>query len=191
MLRGVENTMRDIFKNKENLARLCELALYSQIVYAVNVITTGADIVFLSDPTSSGDAISKKNWRDWGLVYTKPLVDIIKRSGVKTILHVCGNTTDRLDDLAETGVDCLSLDMAVDFRKAREILGPDYCLMGNLDTTMMALKKPQDIEDMARELVGTAGKNGALLLSGGCLLPEICPPENIAAMVRVGHSHMY
>ncbi len=191
MLRGMENAMRDMVKDKENLAQLCELALYSQIVYAVNVITAGADIVFLSDPTSSGDAISKKYWREWGLGYTKSLVDVIKRSGVKTILHICGDPTDRLEDLAETGVDCLSLDMAVDFGKAREILGPDYCLMGNLDTSMMAFSKPGDVEDAPGKLPQKAGKNGSFLLSGGCMLSEICPPENIAAMVHAGHRHRY
>ena len=124
MLRGPENIMRDMFKNPDRLRDLCELALYSQIVYAIAVISAGADVIFLSDPTSSGDAISKKHWELWGLHYTKPLVDVIKRSGVKTIIHICGDTSDRLESLAATGVDCLSLDMAVDFAKARKSWDP-------------------------------------------------------------------
>ncbi len=191
MLRGSENIMKDMYKNKESLKTLCELALYSQIVYAVAVMSAGPDIVFLSDPTSSGDAISSNSWKQWGLPYTKTLVDIIKRKGMKTILHICGDTTDRLESLAETGVDCLSLDMAVDFEKAREILGPDYCLMGNIDTSLMAFGKPSEVEAAAKMIIYKAGKDGALLLSGGCLLPEICPPENIEAMVQAGHKHLY
>ncbi|MCK4793394.1 MAG: hypothetical protein KAV87_57225, partial [Desulfobacteraceae bacterium] len=97
MLRGSENIMRDMYKQKENLRELCEIALSSQIVYAVAVISAGADILFISDPTSSGDAISKKQWEDWGLPLTARLVKLVKRSAVKTIMHICGNTEDRLE----------------------------------------------------------------------------------------------
>ncbi|MCF8033730.1 MAG: uroporphyrinogen decarboxylase family protein [Desulfarculaceae bacterium] len=191
MLRGSENIMRDMFKNKDNLRQLCKLALYSQIVYATAVISAGADIIFLSDPTSSGDAVSKKSWEEWGLPYTQELVDVIKRQGVKTILHICGNTLDRLESLAATGVDCLSLDMAVDFAKAREILGPKFPLMGNVDTTMLALGKAEKVTESAQKVVAGAGASGGLLLSGGCLLADLCPAENVQAMIEVGQQYTY
>jgi uroporphyrinogen decarboxylase len=184
MLRGAENVLRDMYKQKENLRELMEVALASLIVYAVAVISAGADIIMVSDPTSSGDAISKKHWEAWGLPYTTRLVNLIKRSGVKTILHVCGDTTDRLESLALTGVDCLSLDEAVDFEKARQILGPKYCLMGNINTTLMAIGSPDDVEEATREVIQKAGKDGHLLVSAGCQLAEMVPPENVAAMVR-------
>ena len=191
MLRGSEAAMRDMFKKKDSLRELCELAYASLVVYAVAVISAGVDIIFVSDPTSSGDAISKKMWEEWGFRYTRDLINIIKRSGVKTILHICGDTLDRLESLAATGVDCLSLDMAVDFAKAREILGPDYCLMGNVDTTLLALGKAVDVAKASQKVIDDAGREGNLILSGGCLLTDICPPENIAAMVKVGHAYTY
>lgn len=184
MLRGTENVMRDMYKDKENLRELCEVALSSLIVYAVAVISAGADIVYISDPTSSGDIISKRQWEEWGLPLTARLVKLIKRSGLKTILHVCGNTEDRLESLALTGVDCLSLDEAVDFEKARKILGPDYLLMGNVSTTLMAVGSPAEVEEETKELIRKAGRDGRLLVSGGCLLTENVPPENVAAMVK-------
>ena len=191
MLRGPEDIMRDMFKNKASLRKLCDLSFYSLLVYAVAVASAGADIIFLSDPTSSGDAISKKMWEEWGLHYTRELIQIIKRSGVKTILHICGDTTDRLESLAATGVDCLSLDMAVDFGKAREILGPEFCLMGNVDTTLLALGKAEKVAEASRRVIEAAGQDGHLLLSGGCLLTDLCPTENIEAMIRVGHEYAY
>ena len=184
MLRGSENIMRDMYKQKENLRELCEIALSSQIVYAVAVISAGADILFISDPTSSGDAISKKQWEEWGLPLTTRLVKLVKRSGIKTIMHICGNTEDRLESLASTGVDCLSLDEADDFEKVRKILGPNYCLMGNVSTTLMAMGSPEEVAEATKEVIRKAGKEGHLLVSGGCLLAENCPPENIRAMVK-------
>ena len=184
MLRGPEKIMRDMHKQKDNLRELCEIALSSLIVYAVAVISAGADIIFTSDPTSSGSAISKKQWTEWGFPYLKRFISLIKRSGVKTILHICGNTEDRLESMADTGVDCLSLDEAVDFEKARKILGPTYCLMGNVSTTLMAVGHPEAVEEATREVIGKAGREGHLLVSGGCGLNAKVPVENIAAMVK-------
>ena len=60
MLRGSENIMRDMYNQKENLRELCEIVLSSLIVNAAPVISTDIDIIFMSNPTSSGNAIFKK-----------------------------------------------------------------------------------------------------------------------------------
>ena len=86
--------------------------------------------------------------------------------------------------MAETGVDCLSLDEAVDFEKARKIVGPDYCLMGNVSTTLMAVGSPEEVEEATKEVIQKAGKNGHLLISGGCGISANVPPENMRAMVK-------
>jgi MtaA/CmuA family methyltransferase len=156
-----------MFKQKENLRELCEISLSSLTVYLVALISAGADIIIVSDPASSGDAISKSQYEEWGAPYTKRLVNLIKRSGAKTILHICGNTTDRLELMAGTGVDCLSLDGAVNFEDARRILGPQFCLMGNVDTTLMAMGEAEAVEEKAKETIQKAGRDGCLLLSGG------------------------
>ncbi|UCF90689.1 MAG: uroporphyrinogen decarboxylase family protein [Desulfobacterales bacterium] len=184
MLRGSENAMRDLYKNPEPLRELCEIALSSLIVYAVAVINTGVDILFISDPSSSGDAISKKHWEQWGKPLTTRLVKLVKRTGIKTIMHVCGNNSDRLESLAETGVDGLSLDEAVDFERARKLLGPHYCLMGNVSTSLLALGRPEDVAAATREVIEKAGRDGPLMVSGGCIVPAPCPPENMRAMVE-------
>jgi MtaA/CmuA family methyltransferase len=167
MLRGSEKVMKDMYKEKENLRELCEISLNSLIVYVVAIISAGADIVFVSDPASSGDAVSKKQYEEWGAPLTKRLVDMIKRSGVKTILHICGNTTDRLQLMAGTGIDCLSLDGAVNFEEVRRILGPNFCLMGNVDTTLFAMGEAKAVEEKSKEILQKAGKEGCLLLSAG------------------------
>lgn len=183
MLRGTDNVMRDIYKQKDNLRKLCEIATESLIVYAKAAINAGADIVCLGDPVSSGDIISFKNWEEWGFPYTKRLIEVIKQSSVKTMLHVCGNTADRLESLAATGADILSLDMAVDFEKARALLGPDVCLMGNVSTSTLAVGTPDEVRAETRTIIAQAGESGHLIISGGCLIGETCPAENMQAMV--------
>jgi uroporphyrinogen decarboxylase len=188
MLRGSENVMRDLYKNPEPLRELCEIALSSLIVYASAIISTGVDILFISDPSSSGDAISKRHWEQWGKPLTMRLVKLFKPTGIKMIMHICGNNSDRLESMAETGVDCLSLDEGVDFERARKLLGPKYCLMGNVSTSLLAMGNPEAVAEATREVIEKAGRDGALFVSGGCILPDLCPPENINAMVETSKS---
>ena len=189
MLRGSENAMKDLYKDPTGLEELCEIALSSLVVYAVAIISTGVDILFISDPSSSGDAISIKHWNQWGKPLTTRLVKLVKRTGIKTIMHVCGDNSDRLESMAETGVECLSLDEGVDFERARRLLGPKYCLMGNISTSLLALGKPEEVADATKEVIEKAGKDGALLISGGCIIPDICPPDNIRAMVETAKEY--
>jgi uroporphyrinogen decarboxylase len=172
MLRSAENLMRDTFKNKENARRLLEIATNSQIVWGTAVAQAGADIVFVSDPTSSGDAVSSKTYEDWGLPYTRRVVSAIKETGAKVLMHICGDTSDRLQMLASTGVDGLSLDAKVDFGYARKTLGPNYLLMGNVDpTSPITLGDSGTVYEYSRNVIQQAGEEGHLFLSAGCLIP--------------------
>ncbi len=192
MLRGPENLMRDLFKNRENALRLMDIATDSLIVWGAAVVQAGADIVWLPDPVASGDAISPKTYEDWVLPYTQRLVSAIKKTGVKVLMHICGDTSDRLEALASTGVDGLSLDAKVDFGFARETLGPKYLLMGNVEPTHpLTLGKPETVYEHSKKVIEQAGKEGHFFLSSGCIVPEEAPVENMEAMFRAGHEATY
>lgn len=192
MLRSPEKLLRDIYKDKENARELLEIATDSLIVWAVAVAQAGADIMFCSDPTSSGDLISPKVYQEWGLPYQQRLVSVLKKTGVKMVLHICGDTSDRLQMLVSTGVDCLSLDGKVDLGFAREKLGDKYLLMGNVDpTNPLALGTPEQVHEQSLKVIEKAGKGGHFFLSGGCVISDIVPPENMEAMIKAGHQTVY
>ncbi len=184
MLRGPENVMRDTFKKPKQLKELLEIATESQIKYVTAVAQAGADIVFLADPTSSGDAVSRATWEEFGLPYTKRVFDAIKKTGVKNFLHICGDTGDRLDSLAATGADGLSLDQKMDLSKAREALGDSICLIGNVDPIgSLLFGKPEDVAKETAYCIRSAGQKGNFILCPGCIVPPEAPSENVQAMV--------
>ena len=192
MLRGPENLMRDLFKNRENARKLMEIATDSLIVWGVAVVRAGADIVWLPDPVASGDAVSPRAYKEWALPYTKRVVDAIKETGVKVLMHICGDTSDRLEMLAATGVDGLSLDAKVDFGFARETLGPDYLLMGNVEpTNPLTFGSPGTVYKHSTKVIEQAGKEGRFFLSSGCIIPAEAPVDNMEAMFRAGHEAVY
>jgi len=99
-------------------------------------------------------------------------------------MHLCGDTDDRLESLALKGVDGLSLDHKVDFVYAKKVLGGKVCLIGNLNPIdTLVFKNADEVDEEARALIYAIGPYN-FILSNGCFMPAIAPPENIEAMVR-------
>ena len=106
-------------------------------------------------------------------------------------LHICGDTSDRLESMYNIGVDGLSLDQKVDLAHARKVLGPKKCIIGNVDPTfLLPFGKPEEVAKWAEKNIEDAGQEGAFILSSGCLVFDM-PPENMRAMVNVGRTHKY
>jgi uroporphyrinogen decarboxylase len=191
MLRGAESIMKDCMKKKPQLEEFLELCTNALIIYGTALVQAGADVIWIGDPTSSGDAVSKKLWLTYGFPYTKILVKALKANRVKILMHICGNTSDRLDTFAETGIDAMSLDEKVDLAYAREVMGQDICLWGNVSPARtMFLGKPEDVEKEASLSIkkGLAGKSNFVLCSG-CMVPAEVPPQNMEALVTAAHKY--
>jgi uroporphyrinogen decarboxylase len=185
MLRGPDKILRDVYKNPKMVQELLELCVVTQIVWGTALVHAGADILFISDPMASGDMISPKIWMTFAQPYTTRVVSALKRLGIRMIMHICGDTSDRLQSMADTGVDCLSLDQKVNMAEARKILGDRIALMGNLDPSgMIMLGSAEQVEEEGLNLLCSAsGTRRNYILSSGCGVPIGSPPENIRAMV--------
>jgi uroporphyrinogen decarboxylase len=185
MLRGTEDLMRDCVKANRHLEALLNFCTDALIVYATSLVQAGADLIWIGDPTSSGDAISRKTWLTYGFPYTKRLVQAIHNNGVMVMMHICGNTSDRLDTFVATGIDAMSLDEKVDLSHARKIMGDKICLWGNVSPSKtLFFGTANEVEKEAKTCIEKGrGKNGHFVLCSGCMVAAETPSENIAAMI--------
>jgi MtaA/CmuA family methyltransferase len=190
MLRG-NDIYRDIIRNRERLHKLLEIALANQVIYAAALVHAGADVIAVSDPTSSGDMVSPSQWIDTGHRYVKELVKHIKKTRAKVYLHICGDTNDRLDTFTTLDIDGISLDEKVDLERARRILGDKLCIIGNVGTTNMLVSDAEEIAEESRMCIEKAGRSGSFILCTGCGISKDCPPENIAALVKTAMEYHY
>ncbi len=184
-LRGAENLMKDCMKKNKYLEELLEFCTDALIIYGTALIHAGADIIWIGDPTSSGNAISRNMWMQYGQPYTKRLVKSLKRNRIKILMHICGDTSDRLDTFVDTGIDAMSLDEKVDLGYAREVMGDDFCLWGNVSpSNTLFFKTPDEVIAETKSCIDKAkGKNGKLVICSGCMVPEQVPAENMIAMI--------
>jgi len=186
MLRGPEVIMKDCMKSDKHVEEFLNFCTDALIIYGTALIQAGADIIWIGDPTSSGDAISKKTWLTYGFPYTKRLVKAIKNNRVKVLMHICGDTNDRLDTFVETGIDAMSLDEKVDLAHAREVMGDDICLWGNVSPAKTLLfGTPEEVEAEAKACIEKGkGEKGHFVLCSGCMVPAEAPPRNMEAMMN-------
>jgi uroporphyrinogen decarboxylase len=184
-LRGVEALMRDVFKNPDFVRQVVDFSVeLLQRFYEPLVEDGTLEVISVADPTASGDLISKKQFVDFALPGLKKFVGGMKKRGVRTLLHICGNTSDKLHEVAGSEAACFSLDHKVDLVTARRELRDKICVAGNVNpVAVLNNGTPEDVHRVSRECIEAAGEGGGYILMPGCDIPPTVPLENIRAFI--------
>jgi uroporphyrinogen decarboxylase len=184
---GEEAMMKATFKKPAFVEKVVDYAADLLIhLYAPLVDDGTLEVISLADPTASGDLISKKQFEKFAVPSLKKFTDWAKSKNVHTLVHICGNTTDRLDLFPLTGASCISLDHKTDIAKAKEVLHGKMCFAGNIDPVKIMLQgSVQDVENACRKVIETAGTDGGFVLMPGCDIPPTVPYENIQKFIRI------
>lgn len=180
-LLGVQNLMVNLFDDELELAPLFEVGV--RLCAEINnmLAEAGADIICLGDPVASGALISQDMYEEFALPLTKRAIGLIK-GAEHIILHICGDTTPRLESLKGLGISAFSLD-TVKLETALEIAYGHYAVMGNLSPfDVMSSMTAPEVQTLARERSETAGLKGGFVVMPGCDLANATPLENILAM---------
>jgi len=184
---GEEQMMKATFKKPDFVRKVTDFCTDLLIHLYEPLVEDGTlEVISLADPTASGDLISKRQFKEFALPYLKKFTDWAKSRGVYVLLHICGNTTDRLELFPETGATCISLDHKTDIAKAKEILHGKMCFAGNVDPVHIMLQgTADDVERVCRQIIETAGTDGGFVLMPGCDIPPNVPYENIQRFINV------
>jgi hypothetical protein len=70
-----------------------------------------------------------------------------------------------------------------DIFKAKEILGDNICLRGNVPPSLLNVGTPDQVMEYCKKLIQVAGKGGGLLIDGAIGIPDEAKPENVRAIV--------
>jgi uroporphyrinogen decarboxylase len=184
---GEEPMMKATFKKPAFVEKVVDFATELLIHLYEPLVKDGSlDIISLADPTASGDLISRKQFERFALPYLKKFTDWARSKNIHTLVHICGNTTDRLDLFPLTGASCISLDHKTDIARAKEVLLGKICFAGNVDPVKIMLQgSPQDVEDTCKKIIEVAGTDGGFVLMPGCDIPPTVPYENIQRFIDV------
>jgi uroporphyrinogen decarboxylase len=192
LLYGAENLMRDIYRDSESVRRLLDFTTDLYLAYAKLYIENGADLVLLSEPTASGDMISRKHFEAFVVPVFKRVFAELHKNKVRTALHICGNITKQLDLLNGIGAEFISVDFKVSLAKCREVFDGKTAFAGNMNpVAVMQQETPEGVVKACEQCIAEAGTGPGFLLMPGCDIPPSTPAANIKAMIETGRAHQF
>lgn len=151
------------------------------IRFADAQIKAGADIITVADHATK-DLCSPESYRDFLLPVHKNLAQEIK---VPIMLHICGDTSDRIDYICQTGISSFHFESKVDACEAVRLANGRIVLIGNINNIKTLLFGNPVI---VRKEVIKAIKCGIDIIAPECAIPLNTPLENLKEIVRVVHS---
>ena len=180
-LRGEEKLFMDLYDNEGYVFDLLEICTDAVVKYAAAIAESGAHAITFGDSTSA--LIGREFYKKFALPYQKRVIEAIKGMGLPVFMHICGDTTDIVDLMSESGADVLEVDSLVDLTIAYKKTGRKVCLEGNIHPTALLLQGTSaDVyAEALRCIEKSSGRN--LILSSGCEVPRYAPEENIKAML--------
>lgn len=185
-LLGINETMLKLHDDQPLVEALMERCLEYGLAYGRALGEAGAHL--LSGGDSPAGLIGPRSYRELALPYEKRLIAGLKESTGKPVsLHICGNSTAILEDMAGSGPDVLEVDHKVDIAQACRAVGPEIALWGNLNPVgALARGSPVQVQEEALRVLETVRTAGHLrfVLSSGCTLALETPAANLEALVR-------
>ncbi len=180
---GVSNFLSWVKTNPERVHAAMQQTVEVTEELAEAFATYGADVISVSDPTSSGDLLSGDYYEEFVYPFHKDVAGSIK---VPTALHICGNTLELLPHIKHTGFDAYSFEEKIDVLTAKKILGDDISLIGNVAPVATMLQgTPEKVMAEAIDCM----RDGIDLLSSGCTLSPLTPLDNVRALVRAAEQY--
>ena len=164
-LRGVENAMLDLIDEPEIFVKAGEVIVENAITFAVAQIKAGADMVGVGD--SAASLISPEMYSKLVMPLERKLITAIHEAGAAAKLHVCGNISNIVQHMADSGTDIIDVDWMVSLARTREHAGPDVTLCGNFNPAGVLFEgSPEDVAEAAKECLNAVPEK--FILMPGC-----------------------
>ena len=185
-LRGLNEFMLDIAlgQQAELIHRLLDYARRVATRYAYALIECGGHSTSIGEPVGGPDLISPKHYRRFPLEHEQKMVEELKAHDIILHVHICGNTVPILADFISTGAPILEVDHKTEPRKIKDAARHKTCLLGNIDTLLMASGTPAEVDAACRDLIEVWKPDSGFILGPGCALGATTPADNIHALVE-------
>ena len=169
---GVENFLLMTVDDPDMVMRSLHKLKEISVLFGEAQIAAGADALTFPDH-ATGDLVSGEYYKRFLLEIHQEMAERLK---VPLILHICGNTLDRMDYIAQSGMACFHFDSKNDPQKAVEIVNGRIGLVGNINNpeTLYA-RGPEEV----RQEVYRCMEAGVSMIAPECAVPLATRLENL------------
>lgn len=186
-LRGMNRALFDLIEEPELVHAIMEKGAAIAVEKGEFNIDLGLKVLRLNDSVGNMSVISPEHWRRFVFPHMKEVCDALHAYDpqARIYCHICGNILPIVEDLVETGLDCIGpLDPLGNFTPAqiRERVGDAVSLMGGVNTLSFLDGTPEQIVEESLACMRQAGGRGGYILGSGCVVPRGAPKENLLAL---------
>lgn len=176
-----------LYDNPQAMHLLLDKLAQSVTSYLNGQILAGAQAVQIFD--SWGGSLSSAAYQEFSLAYMRKIVSGLIREHdgrkVPVILFTKGGGL-WLESIADAGADALGLDWTCDIGQARQRVGAQVALQGNMDPTVLYANPTAIRQEVARILASYGSGTGHVFNLGHGITPEV-DPANAGVFIEAVH----
>lgn len=188
-LGGLSEVMMATREAPEFVDALLEKGVEHAVAYGRALAAAGADMLSTGD--SPAVMLGPELYRRFALPYEQRVFEALKQHTECTLsLHICGDTTRLLDDMAGSGAEVLELDYDVDLSHASSVLPEEIAIWGNINAVSPLYDGgPVDVLVVAEQTLAKIREAGRsrFVLSSGCTVAPDTPGENLRTLIEVAN----
>lgn len=187
-LRGLNTIMLDFGDDPAFVHDLLAFCADVALAYAPAQIAAGADTIGLSD--AAAGLIGPRLYAEFVWPEQRRVLATLRARfpGVLLRLHMCGRTDKLFPRMAELPADIYEIDFPANLQLARDQLGRERVLAGNVSTISDLLEgTPDQVYAACRRCHEISGRH--FIVGAGCEVSPFTPPENVRAMIAYARDH--
>jgi uroporphyrinogen decarboxylase len=183
VLRGAQTFLLDLVTEDERVLHgLLEFCTEVVIAYGKAMIATGVHGIQYGDSTAS--LISPEHYERFALPYQRRSVAALAGTDCDIWIHICGSTEHLLHYLRPLDIQGFEVDAKVSMPTARKLLGERIAIKGNLDTTFLLQRSPEEVYEATQAILRSGEFKTGIVMSPGCGVPRMTTLANLQAMTR-------
>jgi len=172
---GVENFLIGTLDDPDHTRRILDRLLPVTLQFARAQIDAGADCILLADHATR-DLCSPRAYRDFVFPLHQRLAAEIR---APVVLHICGNTADRIAMIARTALAGFHWDTKTGRpEEVRSLAGEELSLMGGISNFTLLRGTAADVAAQSR----AAEAAGINVVGPECAIPLTTPLANLKAV---------
>jgi hypothetical protein len=182
-LRGMRGIMTDLFRHPDELLQACESVLRVTLDHLGMPVEGRLNKVAIPLHFGSAGFCSLDQFETFYWPGLKALILTLIERGFTPMVFTEGDYNSRLEYLLEIprGKAFLHFD-ATDMYRAKDVLGGHLCISGNVPASLLALGTPEEVREIAKDLIDYCGRDGGFVMSARTPVDD-ARPENLKALI--------
>ena len=181
-LRGTRGAMLDLFRQPDKVLEATEKLFPMMLALGLTAKARGVPRVFIPLHKGLDGFISPDQFKTFYWPTLKRLIEGLIDEGCTPIVFWEGDVASRLEMIGDIprGKAVYKFEQTDMFR-AKEILGDQVCLEGNVPLSLLVAGTPDDIKGYCKKLIDVVGKGGGFIMDSSTTIDD-AKPENVKAM---------